>query len=124
MLFGTVVTYPTINHKLMPNDYKLGKGHIMFFKNKLQYLGDRLTHLKIELDDRGYQTQNVEDVLSFYKDKVPDSFKNNWMPRWYNFKPIVNRLLLRHGSKPTWYTYHGKNISSEDYQLLLSDLRK
>ena len=53
MLLGYVRKYPKLVG--IPKDYCLGKGHILFFKDKLGYLKERHELLKKEMRIRGFK---------------------------------------------------------------------
>ncbi|MBN1157597.1 endonuclease, partial [Candidatus Woesearchaeota archaeon] len=57
MLIGHVRKHPEI--KAMPKEYILGKGHILFFKNKLVYLKKRHELIKNEMLRRGFKPKKT-----------------------------------------------------------------
>jgi deoxyribonuclease (pyrimidine dimer) len=41
----------------IPNEYVLGPGHVKFFYDKMQWLGERFRELWVEMINRGYDPQ-------------------------------------------------------------------
>ncbi len=65
----------------MPDDYKLGTGHVRFFFNKLMFLKKRYQDLYEECKVRGF---NVKYIWS---DSLPED-KNLWL----DYIPTVNAI--------------------------------
>ena len=59
-----------------PDVYKLGKGHINHFKNKLKYLARRLTVVNNEMIRRGFNPGTTTECLEI----APREFQNDWRP--------------------------------------------
>ncbi|MFB6307275.1 MAG: pyrimidine dimer DNA glycosylase/endonuclease V [Flavobacteriales bacterium] len=60
----------------IPENFKLGKGHVKFFYDKLYYLKKRYDSLYKECIKRGYN-------VSYYGrawDNVPNQLYNDWVP--------------------------------------------
>ena len=124
MLLGTIVKHPII--KWQPESYKLGKGHINFFKDKAIYLFDRLKYLHPELEARGYSVMDPNAVIRAYNGDIHISNKHTWIAAKDDFKIIHKRLMEKHAMKPNWYTYYGKCLTEDEYKELLAtgELRK
>ena len=60
----------------IPGRFKLGKGHVKFFYNKLAYLKHRYFKLYIECLKRGF---NVQCYIEAW-DNVPNELLNNYEP--------------------------------------------
>jgi deoxyribonuclease (pyrimidine dimer) len=112
MLLGYVRRYP--EPKNIPEKYTLGKGHIKFFKNKLQYLKNRHELLKIEMKKRGFAT-NITINLSEFNVKLI----NDWKPNNKDKKIIKKRLIEKFNLKPNYYKYYGINKPKEYFIELL-----
>ena len=64
----------------IPDKFKLGKGHVKFFYNKLQYLFLRYVKLHLECKYRGFNVQNYskawdnlpEELLNYYEPTLED----------------------------------------------------
>lgn len=83
-----------------PKQYTLGKGHVLFFYDKLKYCYQRQCQLVSEMRKRGYTT-NFEpaNLLSAHEDnggKLPRTLWNDWEPTpeaiEINRKRIADRL--------------------------------
>ena len=67
MLIGHIKKYPKIYSQ--PNEYKLGRGHINFFKNKTKYLKDRHELIKKEMKKRGFKINKTINLNQFKKEQ-------------------------------------------------------
>ena len=64
------------NMEGIPVKFKLGKGHVKFFYNKLEYLFTRYVKLYLECKDRGFNVQNYSRAW----DNLPDELLNYYEP--------------------------------------------
>ena len=117
MLFGTIVKHPNISWQ--PQKYKLGKGHINFFKDKVLYLFSRLQRLYKEIVRRDYNVKNPNEIMDFYSPNIDRNFFNNWTPDTEDFDIIKERIFEKFIMKPDWYTYQKQKIDVERYKILL-----
>ena len=60
----------------IPDKFKLGKGHVKFFYNKLEYLFLRYVHLHLECKYRGFNVQNYSKAW----DNLPKELLNHYKP--------------------------------------------
>jgi deoxyribonuclease (pyrimidine dimer) len=88
--------------------YRLGTGHITFFKNKLRYLKKRHEELKSEMRKRGFTTRKTVDLSYFSKEHL-----NDWKPTEPDKKLIRKRLIEKIKEKPGFYRYYGKYRSND-----------
>jgi deoxyribonuclease (pyrimidine dimer) len=102
MLFGYVKKYPSIKKNNVPDRYVLGKGHILFFKNKLLYLKQRHERIKKEMKKRGFSTAKTITLKRY-----PSSLQNDWKPLKNEKKIIIARLAGKIKKKKQWYRYYG-----------------
>ena len=65
-VFGYVKRYGV--PKDIPERYTLGKGHVKFFANKLDFLFERYVWIWIELEERSYN-------LNYHPQKLYDSYE-------------------------------------------------
>jgi len=111
MLLGSV---NKINMELMPDNYKLGEGHITFFKNKLKYLEERHGLLIKEMKNRGFNVNKKFEIgdidLKLYK---------NWKPKKEDFEVIKERLIQKYNIKPNFYRYYKEKKDVEFFVRLL-----
>jgi len=97
------------NPKKVPADYKLGEGHINFFKNKLKYLKERHETIKKEMQKRGFQTNKTLNLKN-----IDETQLKNWKPKDIHLKIIKKRLIEKINKKPKWYRYYGKKINKKE----------
>jgi deoxyribonuclease (pyrimidine dimer) len=100
---------------LPPNDYKLGKGHISFFVNKITYLVKRHKDIQIEMHKRGFVTNTS---INKYLVDIKQSNFNDYKPTKEAEGIIKQRLLEKISMKPSWYRYKGQVKPIEFYKLL------
>ena len=98
MLVSYVKKHPDTGE--IPKDYRLGKGHILFFKNKLLYLKKRHEQLKKEMKRRGFKTAKTLSLRGCKK-----SFMKGWRPKPKDKEIIKKRLIARIRQKPSFYKY-------------------
>lgn len=94
-----------VNHKKIPEQYKLGSGHINFFKNKLKYLKSRHELIKKEMRSRGFTTNKSIFLKEFSKE-----LHNHWSPSNRDIKIIRSRLIEKINLKPNYYRHHGEKV--------------
>jgi deoxyribonuclease (pyrimidine dimer) len=112
MLLGYAKKYP--QSEGIPERYKLGKGHIKFFKNKLIYLQKRHEDIKKEMGKREFKVNKNIDLKGFDK-----SLMNDWKPRKEDFNIIKERILWKIKNKPNWYRYYGEKKDFDFFEKLL-----
>ena len=72
----------------IPDEFKLGTGHVKFFYNKLLYLKNRYWKLYIECIKRGFSVQNYSSAW----DNVPQELMNNYQPTYKDRLIIKERI--------------------------------
>lgn len=88
--------------KEIPTKYKLGKGHVKFFYNKLLYVRKRYKLLVREMLHRG---MNPDPNRTFPDiEKFPAWCKNNWVPTLEEQNVAKARIQQKIEQKPEWYT--------------------
>lgn len=92
-------------NKKTPENYKLGAGHINFFKNKLKYLKFRHEKIKNEMRLRGFKTNISINLTEFSKD-----LHNSWSPSKRDIIIIKSRLIEKINLKPNFYRHYGKKL--------------
>ncbi len=113
MLIAYIRRYPNADSI---NTFRLGKGHMRFFKDKLLYLKRRHDALREEMITRGYKAEKVID-LSIY----PKELINDWIPREEDMLIVKARIAERVGRKPWYYTYYRRSIDYAEYIKMLND---
>lgn len=114
MLVAYIKKHPKLES--IPRDYCLGRGHMIFFKNKLMYLKNRHEKLKSEMRKRGFNTNKTLKINSFGKKNRID-----WSPRKKDFNLIKKRLIMKLKLKPRYYRYYGKHKTTKFFIRLLEE---
>lgn len=100
----------------IPPTYRLGKGHQLFFRDKLMYLKRRHERLKREMRKRGFHPRKTLGLQG-----LPASLKRDWRPRPQDKLFITKRLLWKIRQKPKFYRYYGKQRPMAFFQRLLRE---
>ncbi|MCU0642282.1 MAG: pyrimidine dimer DNA glycosylase/endonuclease V [archaeon] len=103
MFLGYVRKNPVSGLENIPQRYKLGKGHILFFKNKLIYIKKRFSALAGEMRLRGFKTNRLADIS-----KLSKHLKNDWLPDEKDIGIIRKRIIEKIKLKPHFYRYYGE----------------
>lgn len=81
--------------KNMPKDYVLGKGHVTFFYDKLDYLAKRHEKLVQEMIERGYKPNYTGSLKELWKDKIPERMWNDYTPTSHAIEINQERINQR-----------------------------
>ncbi|HPD82059.1 MAG TPA: pyrimidine dimer DNA glycosylase/endonuclease V [Candidatus Pacearchaeota archaeon] len=108
MLLGYVKKNPELGIKNIPENYKLGPGHMLFFKNKLKYLNKRFIIIKEEMTKRGFSNNINIDLNIFNKNLI-----NDWEATNEDKKIIKKRLIYKINLKPEYYRYYKEKKSKK-----------
>lgn len=106
----------------IPETFKLGPGHINFFKDKILYLNRRLTEVNSEMICRGFYPGTKLDLTEF-----PSSLLNDWEPSiddtFIIRERIYERLLYPLNGKggDNYYRYYREQIG-KDIRLFADNL--
>ena len=74
-----------------PKNFKLGSGHVLWFKYRLGFAKERYSSLYKECLKRGF---NVTDYSKNW-DNIPDKFMGSWKPTEYDNQIITERINER-----------------------------
>jgi len=85
----------------IPNQYKLGSGHVKFFFDKFKYLYKRHIKLRSELIIRGY---NLSESNSDIFKSVPNEYYNDYNPTIEAIAINEERIALRLPNNPKYKT--------------------
>lgn len=102
----------------VPEDYRLGAGHVRFFYDKLQWLAFRHAILTSELQARGYKLGNYDEqreYLTWLKDNYPDLW-NGWEPSIQAHRVNLGRLQEKLDSRPDFYTQRKRPVGPTYYK--------
>jgi deoxyribonuclease (pyrimidine dimer) len=93
------------NNKVeIPIEYCLGKGHMLFFKDKVLYLKKRHEQIKEEMSKRGFKTNKKIDIKKINKNLLKD-----YKVEEKDLNIIRKRLIEKINKKPSYYKYYGEN---------------
>lgn len=106
MLLGYVRKYP--ENRENSEKYLLGKGHIIFFKNKLKYLKNRHELIKKEMLLRGFSPRKTISLKEFDKCLLKD-----WKPKACDKEIIKKRLIEKINLKQNYYRHYKKKKSAK-----------
>ena len=83
------------NMEGIPDEFKLGKGHVKFFYNKLLYLYLRYWKLYLECKNRGFNIQNYSKAWN----GLPEELLNNYEPTDVDREIVRERINEKLQSK-------------------------
>ncbi|MDD4877968.1 MAG: pyrimidine dimer DNA glycosylase/endonuclease V [Candidatus Nanoarchaeia archaeon] len=98
----------------IPARYCLGKGHIIFFKNKIRYLQKRHLEIQKEMKNRGFKPKAKLDLKG-----VSRKLLNDWIPVAGDEDVIKKRILWKIRNKPSYYRYYGEKKPLSFFDALL-----
>lgn len=90
----------------IPEKFTLGKGHMLFWVDKLKYLRHRHDEIKKEVSRRGFKVTDREIDLS----EFPEKFINDWKPTLEDSMILRERLIWKLNRKPIMWRYERVNI--------------
>lgn len=116
MLVGYVKKYPKTKLDKIPKEYTLGKGHMLFFKDKLKYLKKRHKTLISEMKNRKF---SVNKSLSL--SGISSNLNKDWNPSKQDKNIIKKRLVWKFKKKPEYYRYKGERKPLRFFLKLVKD---
>lgn len=118
MLHRSINSKKGIFYHEIPKEYKLNKGHGLFFYNKLQYIYNRFDLLLSEMRHRSFETNFdvliPDNQISFDLEQIPFVWED-WRPNKQAIKINVERILLRINEKYDWYKMEGSTWSNRKW---------
>lgn len=97
----------------IPEDFRLGSGHVKFFYDKIAYLYGRYIELRVECLMRGFNVQDYSDAFK----GIPKHLMNNWGPNIQKVRPLlVERINGRLGGMKV-IRYNGNVVDYESIKL-------
>lgn len=104
----------------IPETFRLGKGHMNFFKDKLGYLYKRFGAIQNEMRKRGFNVKaKAPNHQIYYNDQMGDYHPTEEARQIINAR-IFSRIML----KPQFYSWYGKKLSPmEWYKLVYEEIR-
>ncbi len=118
MLFGYVRKHPHTHFNQIPQSYRLGQGHILFFKNKLRYLEERFEIIKKEMAKRRFSGKKEISFKGIDKRLI-----GNWRPSTSDKEIIKSRLRERINLKPSYYRYYGEHKPKKFFMDMIKNAR-
>lgn len=106
------------NLENIPKSYRLGAGHLLFFKNKLKYLQNRHQMIREEMKLRGFKPK-VKMDLSFFSKKMI----NDWQPKKKDLTIIKDRIREKILFRPDFYRYYRQKKGPDFFLKLLDHAR-
>jgi len=98
--------------KNIPTEFTLGKGHVVFFYNKIMYLRNRYNKLYAECISRGF---NIQDYSDSFKD-IDKTLFNDWVETENSREILTERINLRLSTMKN-IKYYKKDIHLNDIKL-------
>ncbi|MEM4398440.1 MAG: pyrimidine dimer DNA glycosylase/endonuclease V [Candidatus Nitrosocaldus sp.] len=116
MLISYLRRYPLRHYDVtrIPKRFTLGKGHMIFFKDKVLYLKRRHDSIREEMGKRGYVSRRVLSIDGF-----PSIMLNDWLPDEQDVMLIKSRLVDKVRTKPWFYTYYGYRLGVDELVSLI-----
>jgi deoxyribonuclease (pyrimidine dimer) len=100
----------------LPNSFRLGEGHVLFFVDKGKFTFERYIQLYNECLNRGFNITDYSDNWKEYKTHF-----NDYTPTLEEHGLLIHRITERLLFSPkTYWHYYGKPISKEDSVKLLT----
>lgn len=95
----------------IPEKFTLGKGHVLFFLNKMSFVLERYSEIYYELIHRGFDVQDYSDNWK----EIDSKYLNKHNCTLDEKKLLIDRINDRiiKSKKKCWH-YYGKTISKED----------
>lgn len=95
----------------IPSEFTLGKGHVLFFLDKMEFGRRRYREIYVECHLRQF---HVEDYEANFVYDIPPGFSQDYTPTQREHDLLVERITNRimNSRKQTWH-YYGQLISKE-----------
>lgn len=97
----------------IPPTFRLGKGHVKFFYNKIGYLHERYNQLRLECLRRGFNVSNYGSCFT----KVPDHLYKEWTPNEITVRPILVERINERLSSMKNIKFWRENVNYETIKL-------
>jgi len=94
-----------VNQEL-PKTYRLGKGHVKFFYDKVKYLQNRYNELTKECKDRGFATTDYSDAFEGIPSHLMNDYEASSIDRRITKERVVERMRTMDKIR-----YRGKTVT-------------
>ena len=101
---------------LAPEKFTLGKGHVLFFLDKQNFILKRYMALYEECINRGFKVEDYSEDWDYVKPEYMNDYETTEEERKLLVERIKDRIV--NGKKP-YYHYYGRQISKEDAVAIL-----
>lgn len=104
----------------IPNEFTLGKGHVLFFVNKLEFVRHRYADIFLEAKMRGFNL--IPYHSNFWcRNDVLRKYWDTYHPTEKERKLLIERITERimNSTKKVWH-YYGKPITKKEAIELLN----
>jgi deoxyribonuclease (pyrimidine dimer) len=98
----------------LPGTYRMGKGHVMFFYDKLDWCVARQRALIEECQRRGFDISHTE-----VPEDLPEDLCCYWNPTEVDLSINLSRLCDKQYARPNFYRLRGKQLPRDYYLGLL-----
>ena len=94
----------------IPDTFRLGKGHVLFFLDKWSYIVAKMAFINKEMRKRGFKSYDVIDIGTI---QTCEHLKD-YQPTEYDKVIVEERIIerLNNSPKPYWH-YWGARITAE-----------
>ncbi|MBW3020796.1 pyrimidine dimer DNA glycosylase/endonuclease V [Candidatus Woesearchaeota archaeon] len=117
MIIGSLKANNFLIKSAIPTDFKLGKGHMNFFKKKITYLYNRLKEVNKEMINRGFNPGTNIQLQD-----IPEEFKNDWQPSQVDSNIIRNRICEKIVKKKNKFCrYYKENLDNNKLTKLIKN---
>lgn len=99
-----------------PEKFTLGKGHVLFFLNKQNFILKRYLALYDECINRGFNVQNYSENWNYIKSDYMKDYEPTLEERQLLVERIIDRIV---NGKKQYYHYYGRQVSKEETVAIL-----
>ena len=104
--------------KRIPEKFTLGKGHVLFFLDKMEFVWQRYCEIYAECKQRGFSVEWYHNNFI----ELPREYSNGYTPTDEERHLLIERITDRimQSKKKTWH-YCGEAITKEQAAKILTD---
>lgn len=100
----------------IPEYYRRGTGHVLFFYNKGGFIKKRIAEIVEVCKKRGVNVQVDWQALIEVWDKLPKRYNLDYYPSEDDMNVSVRWLQEKVAEKPKWYKYKGENLTEKTHK--------
>ena len=103
-----------------PDSFRLGKGHILFFTDKLAYLARRLAYINDEMRSRGFKPGSPDYIDP---NEFGSVYNHDWTPEKVDSDLIRERIIEKLQAKPPGFWRMGrKTLNIDELPVIISKM--